>query len=65
MQAVIRSVAEGMYVNEASRVFSIPPRTLKRRVTSGNSKKGRMGPDSLLGEEAEIKMVGRAVENTP
>lgn len=57
LQAAIRSVAEGMDVNEASRVFSIPPRTLKRRVTSGNSKKGRMGPDSLLGEEAETKMV--------
>ncbi|KAK9754353.1 CENP-B N-terminal DNA-binding domain [Popillia japonica] len=57
LQAALQSIAEGMNVNEAARVFEISPRTLKRRVASGNSRKGRMGPDSLLGEDADKKMV--------
>jgi len=57
LEAALQSIAEGMDVNEAAKVFEIPPRTLKRRAESGNSRKGRMGPDSLLGEDAEKKIV--------
>lgn len=41
---------------QASKEFNIPYRTLRRRFFTGNTKKGRLGPDSLF-KEKEKKIV--------
>lgn len=58
LQDAINAVNAGnMGVNEAALSFNIPKTTLKRRIKSGNTKKSnRLGPDSMLGEEAEEKL---------
>lgn len=41
---------------QASQEYNIPYRTLRRRFLTGNTKKGRLGPDSLFGNK-EKKIV--------
>lgn len=57
MRLAVTAVAGGMKVGEASRTYNIPVRTLKRRIEKNDFTKGRMGPASTLGDEAEKKMV--------
>lgn len=45
-------------VNEAAASFNIPKTTLKRRLATDNLKKtNRLGPDGVLGRNAETKLV--------
>ncbi|KAK9703522.1 hypothetical protein QE152_g29310 [Popillia japonica] len=46
-----------MGVNEASRVFKIPSRTLRRRIASGNHQKVSGGKLPALGIENEKRLV--------
>lgn len=45
-----------MGINEAARYFSIPARTLRRRLQTGNYNKLAMGRCPLLGNENEMKL---------
>ncbi|KAJ4436168.1 hypothetical protein ANN_18798, partial [Periplaneta americana] len=57
LKRAIDAVRENkMGVNEASRNFDIPSRTLRRRMTSSNYKKS-LGPSACLGDEAENKLL--------
>lgn len=59
MQAV-RNGEQG--TNEAALNYRIPSRTLRRRLNSNNSEKGRMGPDSSLGAVNEGKLVSHIIK---
>lgn len=48
---------EGVSKREAARQNNIPERTLRRRLEKGNFEKTGLGPSSLLGKEAEGKLV--------
>lgn len=39
---------------QASKEYNIPYRTLRRRFLIGNTKKGRLGPDSVWNKEKKI-----------
>lgn len=57
LQSAIQAVrTNSTGVNEAARNFKIPSTTLRRRLTTGNSKKRGLGPSSVLGEENEKKI---------
>jgi hypothetical protein len=51
-----------MTLKEPCREFGIPPRTLKRRITNNNTLKGRIQPTSVLGVEAEKKIVAHVIK---
>jgi hypothetical protein len=46
-----------MVVNEASRVYGIPSRTLRRRIIQNSTKKLGLGPYGILGYENELRLV--------
>lgn len=58
LKSAIEAVTSGnMGVNEDAKNFSIPKTTLKRRLKNSNKEKfNRLGPDSMLGAEAEEKL---------
>lgn len=58
LSAAIKSVVDGnSSVRRASIEFSIPRKTLERRIKTGNSQKGSMGPSSVFGKENEDRLV--------
>lgn len=46
-----------MGVNEASREYGIPSRTLRRRIIKNSTKKLGLGPYGILGYENELRLV--------
>ncbi|GBN66934.1 hypothetical protein AVEN_61946-1 [Araneus ventricosus] len=58
LKNVIKAVEEkNMCVNQATKSFSIPKTTLKRRIKTHNFTKGSSGPSAILGCENENKIV--------
>ncbi|KAJ8934493.1 hypothetical protein NQ318_012469 [Aromia moschata] len=55
--AITHVTNKSMGVNEASRVFKIPSRTLRRRISSGNHKKISCGKLPALGIDNEKRLV--------
>ncbi|KAJ8938481.1 hypothetical protein NQ318_007117 [Aromia moschata] len=55
--AITHVTNKSMGVNEASRVFNIPSRTLRRRISSGNHKKISCGKLPALGIDNEKRLV--------
>jgi hypothetical protein len=51
-----------MTLKEPCREFEIPPRTLKKRINNNNTLKGRIQPTSVLGVEAEKKIVAHVIK---
>lgn len=55
--AAIQAVKNGSSIKRAAENFGIPRKTLERRLKRNDPSKGRMGPDSLFGQENERKLV--------
>lgn len=55
--AAMEAVRHGSSIKGASEEFGIPRKTLERRLRTNDQSKGRMGPDSLFGQENELKLV--------
>lgn len=57
LSEAIKSVVNGnSSVRRASAEFNIPRKTLERRIKTGNSQKGNMGPSSVFGIENERRL---------
>ena len=56
-QAMAAVKEKKMGVNEASRQYGIPSRTLRRRIVKNSTKKLGLGPYGVLGYENEIRLV--------
>lgn len=57
LRLAIEAVRNGSSVNGASKTYRIPRKTLERKVKNNVSTTGKMGPDSMLGEANENKLV--------
>ncbi|XP_044761182.1 tigger transposable element-derived protein 6-like [Coccinella septempunctata] len=57
LKLAIEAVRNGSSVNGASKMYGIPRKTLERKIKNNISTTGRLGPDSMLGEANEIKLV--------
>lgn len=55
-QAIRIVVNENMSIRRASAEFNIPRKTLERRIKTGNSEKGNMGPSCTFGKENEDRL---------
>ncbi|XP_050310853.1 uncharacterized protein LOC126746588 [Anthonomus grandis grandis] len=56
--AALQAIESGeMGINQASRNFGIPLRTLRRRRANNNTEKTGLGPSSILGKHNEEKLV--------
>lgn len=62
LKGAIEAVKNGTSVRQASITFNIPRKTLERRVKTGNSTKGSMGPSGTLGNDNECRLV-RHIKN--
>ncbi|KAJ4429041.1 hypothetical protein ANN_26037 [Periplaneta americana] len=56
-QAMVAVRGKKMGVNEASRDYGIPSRTLRRRIIKNSTKKLGLGPYEILGYENELRLV--------
>ncbi|CAH1973221.1 unnamed protein product [Acanthoscelides obtectus] len=58
LQEAINKVSSGeISKREAHRRYHVPPKTLKRRMASGNLQKGSLGPEGVLGHKNEKRLV--------
>ncbi|CAH1993336.1 unnamed protein product [Acanthoscelides obtectus] len=57
MEAVAKVQTGEISKRKAHRRYNVPPRTLKRRITSGNFKKGALGPEGILDRANETRLV--------
>lgn len=57
LRRAIEAVRNGSSVNGASKNYGIPRKTLERKIKNNLSTTGKMGPDSMLGEANENKLV--------
>ncbi|CAH2003432.1 unnamed protein product [Acanthoscelides obtectus] len=57
VEAVAKVQTGEISKREVHRRYNVPPRTLKRRLTSGNFKKGALGPEGILGRANETRLV--------
>ncbi|KAF2891771.1 hypothetical protein ILUMI_14402 [Ignelater luminosus] len=57
LRLAIEAVKNGSSVNDALRNYDIPRKTLKSKIKNNLSTIGKMGPDSMLGELHEDKLV--------
>ncbi|CAH1998867.1 unnamed protein product [Acanthoscelides obtectus] len=57
MEAVAKVQTGEISKKEAHRRYNVPPRTPKRRIISGNFKKGALGPEGILGRANETRLV--------
>ena len=57
MLEAFKAVDNGVSFYKASQSFGIPRKTLVRRYRKKNAAKSRMGPDSVLGEQNENRLV--------
>lgn len=53
----IEAVENGSSIRNAAVTFDIPRKTLERRIKTGKTVKGNMGPDCILGKDNERRLV--------
>lgn len=62
LRLAIEAVRNGSSVNGASKNYGIPRKTLERKIKNNIFTIGRMGPDSMLGEANENKLVQHIIK---
>lgn len=62
LQRAVQAVRDGINIKSAADAHGIPRTTLRNRIKSKSCSKGRMGPDSLLGEANETKLCNHILD---